>query len=178
MALALDANNEAAAAALRESSLDCLAPLFRAAVVAAVADCQQAGAPVKVFETCRSDALQQLYYARGASHAASALFSWHGYGLAVDVIHPVYGWDLFPGCGKYEANPWWWHEVYETFQRHGLDSGADWHSLKDYPHWQWGRCRASPSDRARELMAEGGKFAVWKECGAIDPAPSDDGAEV
>lgn len=155
-------------AALRQSSLELLAPKFRAAVEAALADLRaHSRADAYVFETLRSDALQKLYYQQGASRAESALSSWHGYGLAIDVVSYAYGWDFFPGGARHDDNSWWWIEVYSTFKAHGLDAGADWATFKDYPHFQWGTLKASPSARARELFAAGGLEAVWKEVGAL-----------
>lgn len=167
MALAItDAEYEKRASSMRQSSLDCLAPKFRQAVEAAIQECHAKSVDAVVFETCRSDALAFLYYEHGVSKATDATRTWHGYGLAVDVISKAHGWDYYPGGPLYHANPWWWKELYETFTHHGLDSGSDWQTFKDYPHWQWGACKASPSDRGRELLASGGREAVWREVGA------------
>lgn len=167
MALALsEPEYERRAAALRQSSLDCLAPQFRAAVEAALHECHAKSVDAVVFETCRSDALALLYHDRGVSRARNALYTWHGYGLAVDVISKAHAWDYFPGGRLHDANPWWWKELYDTFTHHGLDSGSDWVSFKDYPHFQWGTLKASPSARARDLLASGGREAVWREVGA------------
>jgi hypothetical protein len=52
------------------------------------------------------------------------------------------------------------------FKANGCDWGGDW-THPDFPHYQWGGMKKSPSDHARELYAEGGKEAVWKAVGAI-----------
>jgi hypothetical protein len=167
MALELtDSALEERAAAMRNHSMDALAPRFRAAVEVALAECHARSIDVIVFETARSEELQALYFANGRSHAQSALHSWHAYGLAVDVVSREHGWKKFPDGALYEADPFWWREVYASFTHAGLDAGADWHSIKDFPHFQWGKCKPSPSDHARELFASGGKVAVWQECGA------------
>ena len=145
-----------------------LAPLFRAAVDAAIGECNGGANPLKamVYETYRSNELQVVYYARGrtvrppsstVTNAMSNLFSWHGYGLAVDVIHRTKEWD---------AGDAWFQQVAEIFKRHGCKWGGDW-KTKDLPHFQWGFCKPSPSDNARELMRTGGVMAVWQAVGAI-----------
>lgn len=177
--------------------LSLLAPKFAAAVRAALTECHALGLDATVFEAYRSLELQQLYYARGrtvrppyhtVTNAKSNLYSWHGYGLAVDVISERDGW--FNPDGKPElrlpakddpgyagvvqarraymhAGQRWFKAVAEVFKRHGCDWGGDWKQA-DTPHFQWGRLRASPSDRARELLREGGMVAVWLEVGAAD----------
>lgn len=147
--------------------METLAPRFRQAVEAAVAECRSLGLRVYVFETYRSPELQREYFARGrtvkpperpVTNAASNLYSWHGYGLAVDVIEETHGWS--PPTGER-----WFERVAEVFKRHGLKWGGDWRA-RDLPHFQWGRCKPSPSDRARELLAEGGFERVWREVDA------------
>lgn len=145
--------------------LDLLAPRFREAVEAAIAECNELGLDAYVYEGYRTRQLQEAYYQRGrtekppkrpVTNARSNLYSWHGYGLAVDVISREHRWNR-----PFE----WWAEVASVFRRHGCDWGGDWRQ-KDLPHFQWGRLKASPSDRARELYAEGGVEAVWIEVGA------------
>jgi peptidoglycan L-alanyl-D-glutamate endopeptidase CwlK len=59
----------------------------------------------------------------------------------------------------------WFRKVSEVFKRHGCKWGGDW-NRPDTPHFQWAQCKASPSDKARELIASGGVIAVWKAVGA------------
>ena len=74
-----------------------LAPNFAKAVRESIAECNEVSAlEAMVYETYRSNELQQAYYARGrdnppppaktVTNARTNLYSWHGYGLAVDVI--------------------------------------------------------------------------------------------
>lgn len=130
-----------------------------------MAECHAAGLDVYVFETYRSLELQKLYYARGrtikppmkpVTKAKSNLYSWHGYGLAVDVISEKHGWKPPDG---------WWTRVAAIFKKHGCDWGGDW-KMRDLPHFQWGRCKASPSYRARQILAAEGMSGVWREVGA------------
>jgi hypothetical protein len=155
------------------SSLDGLPPKMRSAVEAALKECNDERLDAVVYESHRSDELQRIYWARGrrqtpdgkwevvdpdavVTHAPSAEYGWHFFWLAVDVISASMRWDVPES---------WRSQVTAIFKRHGLDAGADW-PHPDAPHYQWGECRTSPSDRARSLYAEGGLEAVWKAVGA------------
>jgi peptidoglycan L-alanyl-D-glutamate endopeptidase CwlK len=144
-----------------------LAPNFAKAVLESIAECNDTNAlEAMVYETYRSNELQQAYYARGrdnppppaqtVTNARTNLYSWHGYGLAVDVIHTRLGWD---------AGDKWFRDVAEIFKKHGCKWGGDW-TKPDTPHFQWGKCKPSPSEIARDLMRTKGVEAVWEAVGA------------
>ena len=141
--------------------LSLLAPRFRAAVERALAACAQQGLDAVVYEGYRTPELQALYWARGrtiipptrpVTYAPTNLYSWHGYGLAVDVIHRTDHWD------RPES---WFRAVAECFTLQGCRWGGDW-KKPDLPHLQWGRCKPSPSDEARRILAADGLEAVWR----------------
>jgi hypothetical protein len=151
--------------AVVHSDLTELAPGFEAAVRQALEACRAQQLPAVVYEAYRSQELQALYYARGrtqippwhtVTNARSNLYSWHGYGLAVDVIHETLEWD---------APEAWFAQVASCFRAAGCRWGGEW-KMRDLPHFQWGLCKPSPSDRARALMASGGVRAVWEAVGA------------
>jgi hypothetical protein len=158
--------SDVAGLAVVDHDLTKLAPAFRLAIEAGLRDCLAEGLDAVVYEAMRSEELQYLYWCRGrtvrppdkpVTNARSARYSWHGYGLAVDVISRQYGWD----------RSWtWWVQMAACFERHGCRWGGEWKS-PDPPHLQWGRCKPSPSDRARELLATGGVRAVWQAVGAL-----------
>ena len=148
--------------------LTLLAPHFREAVEHAITDCQAQGLDAYVYEAYRSQELQALYYARGrtiipplkpVTNASSNLYSWHGYGLAVDVISRTHGWQPPEGAA-------WFTKVAEAFQKFDCRWGGEW-KMRDYPHFQWGRCKPSPSEVARRLIRAQGPEAVWKIVEAI-----------
>lgn len=152
-------------APLVDRDLSKLAPKFRRSVLAAIASCNVKGLDAYIFEGWRSPELQALYYARGrtiipptkpVTNARSNLQSWHGLGLAVDTISRSKGWDA-----GYE----WFAEVAAEFELEGCRWGGTWKQV-DLPHFQWGPCKPSPSDRARELYRTGGFQAVWEAVGA------------
>ena len=157
-------------AANRTDRLDLLAPVFRRSVEAAIAECHANGLPARVFETYRSNALQAIYFARGrtvipppapVTNAMNNLRSWHGYGLAVDVIHQTELWSPSEGRG-------WFTRVADVFKKHGCKWGGDW-KQKDLPHFQWGLCKPSPSDEAQVLLRTRGILALWEAVGAASP---------
>ena len=152
------------------NDLGLLAPAFAEAVKAALEECN--GPPndlnAKVYEAYRSQELQALYYARGrtiippphtVTNARTNRYSWHGYGLAVDVVHKTKYWE--PAGG--EA---WFAKVAAIFKKHNCNWGGDW-TKPDTPHFQWHRCKPSPSDEARALLDSEGVQAVWRAVGAL-----------
>jgi len=153
------------------NKLEYLAPLFRDAVAAAIAECNDATNALNamVYETYRSNELATVYFARGrtvkppatpVTNAPNNLFSWHGYGLAVDVIHRTKEWNV---------SAEWFAKVAVIFAKYGCKWGGDW-KAKDLPHFQWGKCKPGPSDVARELIRTRGVEAVWEAVGASVPA--------
>src|SRR5262249_10184262 len=123
------------------------------------------GLDAYVYEAYRSPELQAIYYPRGrtvvpptkpVTYAATNLQSWHGYGLAVDVISRAHDWD------RPES---WFAEVAEVFARHDCRWGGGWRQ-KDLPPYRGGAGRPTPPDAAGQLIALGGLPLVWKEIGA------------
>lgn len=146
--------------------LDRLAPQFSRAVKAALAECNSGpngGLRAMVYEGYRSPQLQALYYARGrtvfppakpVTFAPSNLHSWHGFGLAIDVVHCDLFWNPPGGAA-------WFQKVAAIFEKHGCTWGGNW-LRSDPPHFQWGRCPPSPSDAVRNLLQERDLQAVWQ----------------
>jgi hypothetical protein len=139
-----------------------LAPKLRDVAVDATHFLNLSGYDAVIYETLRSRQLAELYHALGVSKAANELYSWHGYGLAFDVISRSRGWDAWDDAD-------WCEPVVATYKSHGLHWGGDWKSFRDRPHFQW-HCdgmHESPSDHARELLTTSGMRAVWAEVHAL-----------
>jgi peptidoglycan L-alanyl-D-glutamate endopeptidase CwlK len=150
----------------RIDALTDVAPQFRAAIANVVADMRAAGFKVRVFETLRTNERQQYLYGFGREYddgrgpvtkAATAENGWHFFGLAADLVED-------------DATPWiapqlFWQTLGLVAERHGCTWGGRW-QVVDLPHLQWGNCRQSPSERARNLYRQGGREAVWREVGA------------
>ncbi len=150
------------------NDLSLLAPKFEDAVRTALRACRDAGFPAKVYEAQRSQELQALYYARGrtiipprhtVTNAPTNLQSWHGYGLAVDVVHETKYWEP-------EGGEAWFRKIADIFKAHDCSWGGDWRH-PDTPHFQWHLCKPSPSPEARRLLLQQGREAVWKVVGAL-----------
>jgi peptidoglycan L-alanyl-D-glutamate endopeptidase CwlK len=148
-----------------ERRLAICAPAFCAAVEAMLASLE-GGLDEYAFETLRTEERQSFLFGFGRNYddgrgrvtnASSALSSWHGFGLAVDVVEK-------------DATPWdapvsFWNDIGDAAERHGLTWGGRW-SRPDLPHVQWGKCPVSPTDADRELFRTRGMQAVWAKYGA------------
>lgn len=157
------------------STTTLLAPRFRAAVQRVLDDMIAWGYTPMVFETHRTDERQAFLYGFGrdyddgrgiVTHSATADDTWHGYGLAADIVDSMKLWG---------APADFWHVLGCSARRHGLVWGGDWNGdwssaderFVDRPHIQWGApMRRSPSARAIQLRNTQGASAVWKEVGA------------
>lgn len=168
---------------LRQSDTCDLAPLFRKKIEAMLVDCEQVGTvtargqefmfdPI-VFETIRVNELQKIYFAQGTTNASHAFYSWHFYGLAVDIISKSMEWS---------PPQTWWNTLGGIARDHKLRWGGFW-SKPDLPHIQWGDMIDSPN-RAPfiyfgvntiqryerfddEVMHREGIMRVWKAVRAI-----------
>ena len=88
-----------------QSDTSLLAPFFREAVERVVADMKAWGYTPQIFETMRTNERQAFLYGFGrtyddgrgvVTHSQSADDTWHGYGLAVDIICARRKWDVGP----------------------------------------------------------------------------------
>jgi hypothetical protein len=157
------------------SNVAVLAPKFRDAVARILARLDELGMKGRVAETLRTNARQQYLYGFGRDYdddrgvvtqSDNAFTTWHGYGLAVDIVSATLEW---------AAPTTFWEALARLALTEGLTSGADWnrnglHDEKfcDRPHVQW-YCpgmHVAPSDHARALVEQAGIEAVWKEVGA------------
>lgn len=153
-----------------------LAPQFAEAVGRVCADLTAWGFDPWVFETLRTDERQRFLHGFGrryddgrgvVTHSETSADTWHGFGLAADIISRSMHWN---------ASPWFWETLGLSARRHGLVWGADWNNngrtdderFADRPHIQWGApMRRSPSSRASQLLQAQGIEAVWREVKAL-----------
>lgn len=146
-------------------SLDGLAPKFRVALDAMLRDLT--GGPVEwPFETVRTPERQAFLYGFGrdyddgrgiVTHAISNATTFHGYGLAVDIVEK-------------DATPWtapdtFWQAIGAAATAHDLKWGGHW-KRKDLPHVYWGKCPATPTPHDQKLLHTVGPEAVWLKYGA------------
>ena len=141
-------------------ALDDLAPGFRANVEQILARDPNRVIAESYRSPARSDWLfgmgRDYDDGRGVVTKAGAGASWHNYGLAVDVIHRVHGWD---------ATSAFWDALAADAIAAGLTAGAKW-TFRDLPHIQWGKMSASPNDHAKTALAAGAVESLWAEVGA------------
>jgi peptidoglycan L-alanyl-D-glutamate endopeptidase CwlK len=118
------------------------------------------------FETVRTEERQDFLYGFGREYddgrgkvtsAETALASWHGFGLAVDIVEK----DNTP----WDAPPGFWESIGIAARKRGLAWGGLW-KKPDLPHVQWGRCPKSPTEDDRRLFRQMGREAVWVKYGA------------
>ncbi len=142
-----------------ERSLDVLAPVFRQRLLAML-DALKGGGQEWVFETLRTERRQEYLYGFGrlyddgrgqVTRAKTALFSWHAYGMAVDIIDKDLLW---------KPPPIFWSDLGRQADLHRLTWGGRF-STADLPHVQSGNVPATPTDADRQLFREQGVRAVW-----------------
>lgn len=125
------------------------------------------GLPEVPFEWLRTAERQTYLYGFGrdyddgrgkVTNAKTALFSMHGFGLAVDIVEK-------------DATPWnapvsFWNEIGDAAKAEGLIWGGTW-ERPDLPHVQWNTGHATPTDDDRGLFFREGKEAAWRRYSAI-----------
>lgn len=152
-----------------------LAPRFRSAIDRVLATMRGLGLDPIVTETLRTHERQAFLYGFGrtyddgrgiVTYSQDADETWHGFGLAVDIISAAKRW---------HAPPEFWDALGRAAARERLRWGGDWdmdgnpknETFRDLPHVQWGSpMRRSPSPRAARLLVTHGVDAVWREVGA------------
>lgn len=152
----------------RLAAIEHLAPRFRDALLAVCEELRAATWPPLIYETLRTDARQRYLHGFGrlysdgrgvVTHSEDADETWHGFGLAADIVHARQYW-----AAPHE----FWQALGVACRRHALVWGGHWLGFPDRPHVQWGgRMRRSPSPRAARLAAAGGLPSVWQEVGAL-----------
>ncbi len=131
----------------------------------------QEGIVVRVIQGLRSWDEQAALYAKGRTAPgpvvtnADAGFSWHNYGLAVDLV------PMTPLGPDWSITHPTWQRMIAVGTSVGLVSGSVWRSFPDYPHFQLtGSLPVSPSPLVRSVYMEGSLEAVWQASG-LDGAP-------
>lgn len=162
--------------------LAALAPAVRVAAERVLAGMVGAGWKAMPFDTLRTADRQAFLFGKGrtaeqcleagidakwawplcsdgkVTNAASHLKSWHGFGLAVDIVQA-------------DATPWiapqgFWNALGYHAVANRLTWGGAWRAMLDLPHCQWSRCPTSPTADDRWLYEHKGIEAVWQRYGA------------
>ena len=140
-------------------------PLLMARVLNLNIAIEAAGEHIEVTEGLRSYSRQEALYAQGRTEPGPIVtkapggYSWHNYGLAVDVapfVEYVPEWDL--------SNPTW-QRIADLAPSNGLFSGSQFIHMVDWPHLQLAEIPHSPTAEHRQIFKAGGIESVWKELG-------------
>jgi peptidoglycan LD-endopeptidase CwlK len=123
------------------------------------------GIPVLVTQGLRTWEEQAKLYEQGRTTPGKIVtkaapgYSWHCYGLAVDLV---------PSAHKDNPQPDWNpdHADWQTLIRIGKDfqlmEGASWRTFPDFPHFQPKELPMTPAEIVREMYHKGGLPAVWE----------------
>ena len=86
--------------------------------------------------------------------------SWHNFGLAVDVA------PFADNTPDWNINHPVWKRIVDVGTSLGLESGSQWRTFPDWPHFQLtGSLPVSPDDETRQTFKDGGMGSIWKETG-------------
>ena len=102
-----------------------------------VAHAKDAGIDLIVYSTYRDAEAQDALYDQGRTAPGRIVTnarggeSFHNYGLAFDVV-PIVGGKLV-----WSASDPVWRHIIKIGTDLGLESGANWNTLKDVDHFQW-----------------------------------------
>lgn len=129
---------------------------------------------IRVTQALRSWNQQAALYAKGRDADGNVInkalvvtnakpgHGWHEFGLAVDVCpgdQMQQGWTPDWNVGHPQ-----WKRIVAVGISLGLESGSTWRTFVDYPHFQMtGIFPVSPTDEVRQLFADGGTVAIWRE---------------
>lgn len=162
-----------------ERTLGRVAPALQRVLPLVEEALQAAKIPFRRFETFRPNERQWYIFGQGrtadalrdagvperyarpgriVTKARDASYSLHGYGLAVDYIHPTLKWD---------APAAYWEALQGVVTKYGFVWGGHWASLPDVPHFQWAEAPLGPRRIDREAHARGDLVEVWTRTGAM-----------
>jgi peptidoglycan L-alanyl-D-glutamate endopeptidase CwlK len=124
---------------------------------------------IQVSQGIRTWAQQEIDYEQGRTTPGKIItnarggFSWHQYGLAVDLLPE----DITPGQPDWDVNHPAWSRMVSLAESFGLVSGSEWHGLKDWPHVQLtGRFPVTPDDEVRAIYEQNHSIEdVWAASG-------------
>ena len=121
---------------------------------------------IEVTQGLRTWAEQEALYEQGRTTSGSIVtyaragFSWHNFGLAVDLVPE----DVTPGQPDWSLASPTWSKLVSVAESLGLVSGSEWLGAeKDTPHVQLtGRFPATPTDEVRSIYMQRGSIDdVW-----------------
>jgi len=162
-----------------EQRLSQVHPLLAEKIRQMAMDLDAQGITIRVTQGLRTWEEQQALYDQGRSAPGNIVtnaepgYSWHNFGLAVDVV-PLDG----SNAPDWNVSHPVWATITKAGQNLGLTSGSAWRSFPDWPHFQLtGNLPISPPPSVRAAYIQGGTAAVWAQTG-LDVMPSDVDGEI
>jgi peptidoglycan LD-endopeptidase CwlK len=126
------------------------------------------GIDIRVTQSLRPWKEQEALYEQGRSQPGEIVtnarpgYSWHQFGLAVDVA------PLTPQGVDWNTSHPVWVRIVAVGESLGLFPGAEFRSFPDWPHFQLtGRFPVTPTDECRAIFAGGGLATVWQAAFAV-----------
>lgn len=138
-----------------------LNPKFNLLIQQLLAEAEEEGLSVGVFQGYRSYEKQAKLYAKGRTAPGKIVtkakpgYSWHNFGLAADVVFKTKG-GHWSWAEKHD-----WDHLGQIGKSIGLTWGGDFKSFSDRPHFQL--TNGMTTAKARELYKIGGLEAVWEK---------------
>lgn len=119
---------------------------------------------IRVTQGLRTWADQAALYAQGRTTPGKIVtnaqpgHSYHNFGLAIDVA-PFDG-----NIPDWSVDHPAWKRIVAVGESLGLQSGSEWRTFPDWPHFQMtGQLPVSPDDAVRAAYETGGIEAVWSD---------------
>ncbi len=116
----------------------------------------ETGKSIHTFETWRSYSRQDLLLAQGKTKAKSG-FSFHNYGLAIDLVPGG------PGAWAWDDDAIDWSLLGEIGKSVGFSWGGDW-AFKDMAHFQ---LDILSIQECQKISFKHGELAVWAELASL-----------
>ncbi len=144
-----------------DTSINRLHPKIRDKARRLISEARRKGIQLEVVSTLRSYAEQNRLYAQGRTTPgeivtnAQAGYSWHNFGLALDVV-PIEN-------GKKNYKTKRWAEIAAIGKGLGFEWGGDWTSLVDKPHFQmrFGRTLAQMRAAVNSGQVDGQGYVIF-----------------
>jgi peptidoglycan L-alanyl-D-glutamate endopeptidase CwlK len=146
-----------------DKQLFLLYPYFRYLLVKVMAEMEMQGLPIRVTETIRSFKRQEEFFTRGRETGGEIItnarpgLTPHHYGVAADVCFQ--GKDPYPNRSTPEGKLKW-DKLVKIVENHGLESGARFSGIHDFPHVQ--RLYGHTMNHIFEAFKSGGMLEVWR----------------
>lgn len=155
-----------------QARLSLIHPLLASKIAQLDSILQAEGITIRVTQALRSWTEQDKLFAQGRTAPGEKVtncpggFSWHNFGLAVDVVPDsaqAPDGTFLPDWNTSHPD---WQAIVAKATALGLVSGSYWKTFKDWPHLQLtGKFGANPDDEVRQIFKDGGMAAVWADSG-------------